>query len=220
MHLATLLLLTSTLVLRTGDRIPIDGPVAERNGAVIFRSGGALYSLPLTEIDVEGTRAALEGVPTPAAGTLDSAPRPLKVSPAERERLLRELEQNHSGRPATEQRWQTEPLPQPPTREPSAQNNPDEWRWRREARAYEESVRQARENLTLLLDQVDRLRDEIRGLFSLGFKPESFTYQTTLLARTQELIPGAELEVARARRAWDQFRDDARRQGVMPGWLR
>ncbi len=220
MHLATLLLLTSTLVLRTGDRITVEGPVAERGGTVIFRSAGGLYSLHLTEIDVDATRAAFEGVVPTAAGTLDTAPRPLKVSPAERERLLRELEQNHSGRPATEQRWQTEPLPQPPTREPSAESNPDEWRWRREARAYEESVRQARENLGMLLDRADRLRDEIRGLLSLGFKPDSFSYQTTLLARTQELIPGAELEVVRAQRAYDQFRDDARRQGVMPGWLR
>jgi hypothetical protein len=220
MHLATLVLLTSTLVLRTGDRIAIDGPAAERNGTVIFRSAGALYSLPLTEIDVNATRMVNEGVPAAGAGALDSSPRPLKVSAAERERLLRDLEQNHSGRPATEQRWQTEPLPAPPTREPSAENNAEEWRWRREARGYEEGVRQARENLNLLLDRVDRLRDEIRGLLSLGYKPESFTYQTTMLARTQDLIPGAELELTRAQRAYDQFRDDARRQGVMPGWLR
>ena len=40
------------------------------------------------------------------------------------------------------------------------------------------------------------------------------------LVQTQEQIPRAELELHRAQREHDQFRDDARRQGVTPGWLR
>jgi hypothetical protein len=215
MHLATLLLLTSTLVLRTGDRIAVEGPLLDRDGTVIFRSGGALYSVSAIEVDAEATRAANE-VPDLVS---QPAPRPLKVSAAERERLLRELEQNHSGSPAPEQSWQAEPLRSLPTRE-TTENSAEEWRWRRDARAYEESVRQARENLDLLLDRADQLRAEIRGFLSLGFKPQQFTYQTTLLARTEEQVPAAELEVRRAQRAFDQFRDDARRQGILPGWLR
>ena len=42
----------------------------------------------------------------------------------------------------------------------------------------------------------------------------------TQLAYAEDSIPNAALSVQRAQRAYDQFRDDARRQGVMPGWLR
>jgi len=37
---------------------------------------------------------------------------------------------------------------------------------------------------------------------------------------TLDQIPAAELEVTRAERANAQFRDDARKQGILPGWLR
>ena len=72
----------------------------------------------------------------------------------------------------------------------------------------------------MLLDRAEQLRSEISGLISLGWKPASFTYQTTLLAYTEEAIPAAELAVTRAQRLYDQFREDARRMGIMPGWLR
>jgi hypothetical protein len=212
MHFATLLILATTLVLRSGDRISAEGPITQQDGVVIFRSGGALYSMPLSEIDEAATNAAnasAEISPKPA-------PKPLKVSPAERMRLLKELEQNHYGKPATEQRMDTPPyIPQD-----APGQNADEWRWRREARSYEEGVRQAKESLDLLLDRVDRLRAEIRGFVALGFKPQNFTYQTTQLAYAEEQIPSAQLYVERAQRVYDQFREDARRQGVLPGWLR
>ncbi|HEV8658419.1 MAG TPA: hypothetical protein VGS96_07295 [Thermoanaerobaculia bacterium] len=212
MHFATLLILATTLVLHSGDRISAEGPITQQDGVVIFRSGGALYSMPLSEIDEAATNAAnasAEISPKPA-------PKPLKVSPAERMRLLKELEQNHYGKPATEQRMDTPPyIPQD-----APGQNADEWRWRREARSYEEGVRQAKESLDLLLDRVDRLRAEIRGFVALGFKPQNFTYQTTQLAYAEEQIPSAQLYVERAQRVYDQFREDARRQGVLPGWLR
>lgn len=219
MNLATVLLLTasmSTLVLRSGDRITVGGPVHEANGVVVFRvAGGALYSIPESEVDVDATRAANE------EADLQSQPaaKPLKVSPAERDRLLRELEQNHSGVPAPPPRYESEALREPSPAE-SAAESAEEWRWRREARSYEEGVRQARENLQLLLDTTERLRAHIRGLIALGWKPQSFTYETTQLAYTEAQIPAAELEVQRAERAYDQFREDARRQGILPGWLR
>jgi hypothetical protein len=212
MHLATLLILTTTLVLRTGDRLMLDGPARQQDGVVLFRSGGALYSIPASEIDETATTLA-------NAVDAAQAPRRLKVSPAERDRLLRELQENHTGKPPVEQRWQTEPLPTPAPQDAAAQSA-DEWRWRREARSYEESVRRAAENRDMLLDRIDELRSQIRGFLSLGIKPDSFTFQTTQLAYAEAQVPASELEVQRAKRAWDQFRDDARRQGVLPGWLR
>jgi hypothetical protein len=212
MHFAALLILATTLVLRSGDRISLDAPPSEQNGVVIFRSGGALYSMPASEIDREATTTANEPAPPQPA-------RKLKVTPAERDRLLKELSQNHAGKPASEQNWAREPISQPAAGDAADQKG-DEWKWRHAAREHEESIRQAKENRDLLRDRADRLRSQISGFISQGFKPSSFTYQTTQLARVEEQIPGAELEVQRAERAWEQFRDDARRQGILPGWLR
>lgn len=212
MHFAALLIVASTLILRSGERIAVEGPVTQQNGVVIFRSGGALYSMPATEVDVVATKAAND-----TGEDVQQSPRRLKVSVAERERLLRNLERNHDGGAPVEFRGPAGP----PAREPSAPAvDGEEWNWRQRARAYEESVRQSRENLDMLLNRAEQLRSEIRGLISLGWKPQSFTYQTTQLAYTEEAIPGAELAVTRSQRLYDQFREDARRMGVMPGWLR
>ena len=212
MYFAALLILASTLVLRSGERIAIEGPVTAKDGVVVFRSGGALYSVPATEVDEPATRAAND-----TGGDAPQPPRRLKVSAAERQRLLHALETNHSGQAAVEFRTPDGP----PAREPSSTAaDPEEWNWRQRARSYEESVRQAKENLDLLVNRVEQLRSEIRGLVSLGWKPQSFTYQSTQLAYAEEQIPGAQLSVQRAQRAYDQFREDARRMGVMPGWLR
>lgn len=212
MNLAAFFLLTvgSVLVLRSGERIDVEGTVREQDGRVVFRiPKGALYSLPLDEVDAEATRAAAEA--KPEAGPVQKK---LRVSSEERDRLLRQLEQNHSGQPAPRQRILEEMPPEIP------QQTQSEWEWRRQARAYEESIRQSRENLQMLVDRAERLQGEIRGLLSLGFRPNQFSYQTTMLQSTLEQIPYAELSVTRAQRAYDQFREDARRQGVMPGWLR
>ena len=45
-----LLITTSTLVLRSGDRITVEGAVREDNGVITFRSNGQLYSMPLLEV--------------------------------------------------------------------------------------------------------------------------------------------------------------------------
>ncbi len=211
MYLAALLIVANTLVLRTGERISVEGPVTTRDGVVVFRSGGALYSMPAFEVDEAATKIANT---TPADN--QTQPRRLKVSATERDRLLRDLEHNHGGTRAPEPaRYDG-----PPASEPSAEVNQDEWTWRQRAREYQETVRQAKENLEMLVDKVDRLRAEIRALVALGWQPSAFTYQTTQLAYAQDAIPAAELAVTRAERAYDQFRDDARRQGIMPGWLR
>lgn len=211
-----LLIVVSTLVLVSGETIDVAGPVQEMDGRLIFRvAGGTLYSLPVTEVDLVATRRLEEQRRKAPA----ESGRKLKVTPEQRDRLLAELARNHSGQEPEPQRILTEPPPTPSPRERAAEQA-EEWRWRREARLYEESVLQAQENLQLLLDRAEQLEAEVRGLLSLGYDPRQFTYQTTMLANVREQIPAAQLAVQRAQRALDQFRDDARRQGVLPGWLR
>lgn len=202
-----LLLLVTTLVLRSGDRISVEGAITENAGRVVFRStDGTLYSLAAAEVESVSTQA-------PA-----TAPAPekkkLKLSAEERERLLRDLESNHEGIAAPVEQTRSRPLP------PAKDQTEEEWQWRRESRAREEAVRRAKEDLDLLLERVERLQGEIRGLLGLGYKPRQFTLQTTQLQDTLDQIPYAQLEVTRAERELAQFRDDARKRGIMPGWLR
>ncbi|HJT17576.1 MAG TPA: hypothetical protein VJ853_09320 [Thermoanaerobaculia bacterium] len=208
--LASLAIQTNTLVLRTGYRIDVDGSVKVEAGRVLFRSGGALYSVAEEDVDLDATRAA--GVPISIRE--EKAGR-LKVTPEERQRLIKELEQNHNGTaPATLQ------LPPGPTPQETAAASQDEWTWKRAARAHEEQIRQAQENLDLLRNKAAALRAHISGLLALGYKPNQFSYDTTDLAYTEEQIPQAQLDLQRAQRAYEQFKDDARRQGVPPGYLR
>jgi hypothetical protein len=201
---------TPALIFRNGDRIDVDGNVRVDEGRVIFRSGGALYSVPEGEVDLAATRAAA-AIPVVKA----EMPMRLKVSEAERTRMLRELEENHNGTPSTAK------LPRfPEVSEREQLANPEEWSWRRDAQSYEESIRQAREELDLLRTKAEQLRAHIAGLISLGYKPQQFTYDSTQLANALDQIPRAELELARAERAYAQFRENARRQGILPGWLR
>jgi hypothetical protein len=215
MHVIAVLALTTTLVLRTGDRITVTGPVTEQNGMVVFRSGSALYSIAADEVDADATKAANQV----AAETAAAPPRKLKVSAEERNRLLRDLEQNHEGVPAQENLAWTRPTLEAAHSEETAHHD-EEWNWRHQAQAYEEQVHQAVENLAMLKDKAVQLRDQIRDFLSLGYRPGQFTYQTMQLQVIEDQIPYAELDVKRAERAYDQFRDNARKQGVMPGWLR
>jgi hypothetical protein len=223
-----LVLTTSTLVLRSGDRIDLDGAVQEKNGVITFRSGGALYSMPLEEVNVEASNRAGDEIEVVAnsanVANLDGDEesddvRRLRLSPEERKRLLEELEKNHTGTPPAKQRILEEPPPLK-TAEQEAEAKRDEWSWRREARTYEDAVTHAKEELALLEMRVEELRSQIHGFMSLGYKPSQFTYQTSQLEQTLAEIPRAKLEVERAQRELDRFREDARKQGVMPGWLR
>ena len=217
--LATLLTIpTQILVLKSGARLAVDKPgVSEQDGRVLFRSGGALYSLAAGEVDFDATRSiANSSVVEVRPG--DERMR-IKVSEAERRRLLRELEENHRGRPA----WSGGlDVPRDPSelQTPAEKSASEEWSWRRQARAHEEEIRQTRESLQFLHDRVERLRAEIRTFVALGVKSSQITYQATELQYAIEAIPSAELSVERAERSYAQFRDDARRLGVMPGWLR
>ena len=207
------ILLITTLVLRSGEKITIDAPMRVDGAQVIFRSGGALYTIPTDEVDIEASRAEANTVRIQAE---NRGPK-LRVSPEERKRLLRELEENHSGTatPMTA----VNVLP-PITADERARMSDDEWSWRNRVRAYEEQVLRAQEDLNLLQDKAESLKSHIAGLLSLGYKPNQFTYDSTQLAITLDQIPRAELEVVRQQRVYDRFRDDARKQGVTPGWLR
>jgi hypothetical protein len=209
MNALILLALTSVLVLRSGDRIVVEGTAREENGVVVFRSAGKLYSLPAAEVDAEATRAEAERATEPKSEPV----RRLRVSEEQRRRLITELEQNHGGTPPA----QPTPVLLPPD-EPA--HSGDEWEWRNRARAYEESVLQAKEELQLLEAKVEQLRNEIHAFVSLGYKPRQFTWQSSQLEYALARIPRAKLEITRAERALVQFKEDARKQGVMPGWLR
>ena len=74
--------------------------------------------------------------------------------------------------------------------------------------------------MQLLESRIEELRHQIHSFVSLGYEPRQFTYQTTQLTLAQEQLPAARLEVTRAERAWAEFKEDARKAGVMPGWLR
>ena len=213
-----LLTIGTTLVLQSGDRIAVDGPVREENGVVVFRSAGTLYSVDADDV-LRIERPTPEMAPDAATITVKPAARRLRVSEEERRRLLDELEKNHTGTPTPRQAALDDPAP-PPTRAEVEQLQREEWDWRRDARAHEEAVRRAKEELQLLVTRIEQLKTEIHSFVSQGFKPRQFTYQSSELVRAQERIPYAELAVERAQRDLDQFRDDARRLGVLPGWLR
>ena len=202
-----LLITTSTLVLRSGDRITVEGAMREDNGVITFRSNGQLYSMPLLEVvRIEDAPQVAEQKPV----------RRLAVSEEERKRLIEELEKKHAGQPGPKLDL---PSVAPVTVELPEQN-PEESLWRSRARGHEEAIRRAQEELELLEARAAGLQAEINTFFAIGFNPRQFTYQTSQLARTREQIPYARLEVTRAERAWQQFKEEARRAGVMPGWLR
>jgi hypothetical protein len=214
--LLLLLVLNSTLVLHSGDRIPVEGKPVEKDGVLTFRSAGKLYSMPASE--VERIEESEPGVVVEAAPAPRKAPvlRRRPVSEEERKRLLAELEKNHQGTGS----MPAPILPPPPTREEAREAKREETSWRREARYHEEAVRRAKEELELLENRALDLQSKIQFLIAQGYKPRQFTYDTTQLQYTLDQLPHARLAVTRALRAQDQFREDARREGVMPGWLR
>ena len=208
-------LTASTLVLRTGERVTVDGPVSEENGVVVFRSAGSLYSMPASEIDEDATRLEADR----AANAKTAPVKRLRVTDEERRRLIQELEANHEGTPPAPSPILAAPRPAPSAAEVSREKD-EEREWRSRARAHEEAVRQAREELQLLHERIEKLRGEIQTFFALGFKPHQYTYQATQLEHALAAIPRAELEITRAERAYAEFREDARKEGILPGWLR
>lgn len=218
--LATLLLITAlsfptpALILRSGTQIAVDDSVTIDGARVVFRSHGRLFSIPAAEVDLEASRAA--GVKTPTVYA--QLPNRLKVTPEQRDRLIHELEQNHSGTPA-----HVVDVPAMSYEEASATRQratEDEWSWKLQAQAKQEAIRRAQEQLDLLRNREEELESQIRSWLGLGYRPAQFTYASTQLQYTRDAIPGAELAVTQAERDYEQFRDNARRMDIMPGWLR
>ena len=211
-----LITVTSVLVLRSGDRIALDGPPRHENGLVVFRTAdGSLFSIASEEIDVAATRAAEARERDPKA----AAPKKLKVSPEERDRLLQELSRNRGGTPPPPQQVLEEP-PHLQTQEEVRESAREEWEWKREARALEENLTRAEENLQVILERIREFEGRIMGFISLGYRPAQFTYDSSVLEVTKLQVPRAELAIRQAERALAQFKDEARRLGIPPGWLR
>ena len=233
--LASLLMLTllagepRALVLKSGDLIFVDGAITERGSQLLFRSAGTLYSLPLEEIDIEATNRKIQRDREIAErmAKADKVAR-LKVTPAERDRLLAELKKSE-GKPSPPKPAATPAPPPPPvaapappaTDEPSPEELKREERyWRERARSHEEAVRRQKEEIAFLKNREQKLEDEILQLLSLGYTSNQFSREVLQLERTRDDLERAELDLVRVERALQQFYEDARREGILPGWLR
>jgi hypothetical protein len=208
MSLGTALLLATTLILRSGDRLPVDGAVKQANGKVTFRSAGTLYSLPAEEVArIEEDTPAPEA-PKETAKPAQAAPvARLRVSEDEKKRLIDALEKNHSGKtPAP-----PSAVPDQPKDAPAAEKKVDEEELRAQSRAYEDAVTAAKENLAALEQEEEAIERKIMSLIAMGYGPESFTYDSLQLERIRAAIPHARDGIARAEKAWADFRANNRR---------
>lgn len=247
MHLVAAMILAVTalatpsdeIVLRSGERIPVSGEVTLDGSRAVFRTtSGDLYSIPVAEIDVEATADPSSRPPAPRRTRTDAenqalddlvrsmaskslSNRSLVVSEEEKRRLLDELKESRgTPLPAQEYRPLTFDESESKPREVAGPRTSEEWYWRDRARGYKEAVRQRKEELQMLIDREQRLSDEILHFLSLGYTGNQISYQVLSLAGVRDRIPYARLEVERAERALAQFMNDARRQGILPGWLR
>lgn len=218
---ATLALLTNVLVLTTGERIAVAGEAVEKDGRVIFRNlEGRLFSLSSSDVDFPATKEAGAERARPPAPPPAPVLR-LKRSESERRKAFAELEAKHAPAGSTPTSEEIRKRLQVPDGFGEPPSDPaEEWAWRNRARSHEEAVRRARENRDLLVAKAEALEARIRSLVGLGYKANQFSYDTTQLQDTLSQIPYAELEITRAERAMAEFRDEARRRGVLPGWLR
>jgi hypothetical protein len=85
---------------------------------------------------------------------------------------------------------------------------------------HREAVIRPEEELKLIATRAERLESHILGLLSVGHHPEEFGLQVFQLELARSQIEPAKLEVERARRALQRFHETARREGILPGWLR
>jgi hypothetical protein len=216
------------LLLRDGSRIETLGSIDRQGSRLTFRNrAGVLYSIPASEVEREitaeqtgtsSTMIVMSGEPEVPAGK-PKLTEVVRGKLNDKDNLLHMIEQNHAGTAAPPAAWEKPPLPFEAVAS-AVQRNPDEWAWRREARSYQEALRRACEDLAMLQTREKKLEDEILTLVSLRYRARQFSYQSSELVHVREQIEPAKLEVTRAQRALDEFMDDARRQDILPGWLR
>jgi len=218
------LLLATILTLDGGSRI--EGEIIERaNGRVVVKTAsGLLYSLSETSIRSEIS------TPAPAQPVKKTPPRPperasrlpelkIRVADAEKKRLLAELSKNHSGKNAPKQSWEID-KPRPVEEKFEVTEKSDESYWREESRKRVEAVRQATEQLELMTRREREIEDTVRMMLLSGVNPDHLGHQMNALNDTRTMREQARLEIGRAQRDLTALQEDARREGILPGWLR
>jgi hypothetical protein len=209
------------LVLRSGERIELSGELRRDGDRVVFRSRvGTLYSLPASEIDEKATRAAITA--EPEAASKGRLPRRLKGDEATKRRLLADLSKSRGTRVPP-------PLADPP---PTPASSPEseaakleveaarEEMWRREARAFDARVADAEQRIRNLAERERALNDAILGMMAMGHPQEHLGLQVRALQDTKSYLEQAKRDLERATRERSAFQEDARRRGILPGWLR
>ena len=217
-----------TLILGSGQRIPISGPLKIEGGRVLFRNpAGVLHSIALEDVDLHATATAhpgrmIELRPAPEVGKklTPLQARSLVVTPERREELLTALSRNREGKPA--------PLRDPAefledelerSRDRREEMGAAEAEWRAEAAALRESLRVRQEMLQVLLARAQRLEDEIRFFYGTALQ-DQLGMHVLQLERTRAEIDAARVAVRSAERAFADLQERARRAGALPGWLR
>lgn len=208
-----------TLILKSGERIEIEGSVTIEDNTAIFRlANGTLVSMPSDEIDLEGTASV--NTETPARGKMPGTERKrLRVTDEEKRRLLSELEKSKAPRSVSRQSLPAV-LPKTTDSNVEVEGESDELYWRRASRELQENLRQAKEKLDLLTVRERRLQDELLSLRAAGYDTRDFSYVVFELQDTRDAMDQAGLDIQRAKRELAQFQQDAQREGILPGWLR
>lgn len=215
------------IVLRSGTVIAVEELVRVERGRLVFaNSEGTLYSIRLGDVDVDATDARLPANrrpieaspqnPVPVVETV--LPVKLPVSEEEKRRILEEMEgRSHTGKakaPATAPSTDRADL------DVSVKGETDEWKWRADARRHREAVASARERLDAARKRERELNDLLLFFAGASGDASNYSYLVYQLSDLRSMIPRLEGDLRRAEDAWRLFQDDARRQGILPGWLR
>lgn len=213
-----------TLVLRNGaGTIPIREIVAVRDGRVLYRDrSGVLYSIPAKDVDLDASADSKLGSATdetkPSSAKTPRA-RPLALTPEERERLVREFERTaRPGKPpapieTADSTTETRPATKKKT------SHGEEY-WRSRSLRLQASVQRATKALADAKQHEQDLTDQLLFFAGTSGDATKYSYLVKELADTRDRIPRLQKAVESAQSDLEAFMDEARRQNVLPGWLR
>ena len=233
--LVAVLLATSSevIVLRSGERIPVQEILSREGGQIVFRdTKGVLYSLPLNDGDsVTTVREEASKKPEPAEAEAEAGISPhddkmkLAVSAEEKERLLRTLEKTaRRGTPPVLPEAEPEEEAEPGETEPgeaeSTKEDDEEQRWRARAQAARDRVAQAEAQLDEAIRHERALNDFLLYVGGASGNADQHSNLMNDLADTRDRIPRLREAVDEARQALSDLQTEANRAGVLPGWLR